>query len=158
MNFSNGISHSIKALAVAATALLITAPASAQMTPFEDYEPSVAVWDMVTVNVQPGEFETYLENLKQTWVQGNEVAKKLGHIEDYYIYANTNGAGEDFDLILLVKYSSTADLEPSKAKYEAFMREWGKQREEQSRETVREVYNNIRELTGQYLLREITIK
>ena len=158
MKYGMKIARSFAAIALASGAIAISTPAAAQMQVFEDYEPSQAVWEMVTVNVEPGEFETYLENLKNTWVQGNEIAKRLGHIEDYAIFGNTNGAGKDFDLILLVKYGSTADLAPSKERYQAFMREWGKQREESSQKTVREVYNNIRELTGQYQLREITIK
>ena len=145
-------------LMLAASAFMIATPASAQMQVFEDYEPSDAIYEMVTVNIEPGEFETYLENLKQTWVQGNEIAKRLGHIEDYAIYANPNGAGDALDMVLMIKYSSTADLAPSKERYQAFMREWGKQREESSRKTVREVYNNIRELTGQYQLRKIILK
>ena len=152
------ISRSTMSLMLAASAFMIATPASAQMQVFEDYEPSDAVYEMVTVNIEPGEFETYLENLKQTWVQGNEIAKRLGHIEDYAIYANPNGAGDALDMVLMIKYSSTADLAPSKERYQAFMREWGKQREESSQKTVREVYNNIRELTGQYQLRKITLK
>lgn len=152
------ISRSTMSLMLAASAFMIATPASAQMQVFEDYEPSDAVYEMVTVNIEPGEFETYLENLKQTWVQGNEIAKRLGHIEDYAIYANPNGAGDALDMVLMIKYSSTADLAPSKERYQAFMREWGKQREESSQKTVREVYNNIRELTGQYQLREIILK
>lgn len=150
--------RSILATAVAGSVLALSSPAAAEMRPFTDYEPSDSVYEMVTVNIEPGEFETYLENLKATWVQGNEIAKRLGHIEDYAIYANTNGAGKDFDLLLVVKYASTADLAPSKERYDAFMAEWGSQREENSQRTVRDVYNKIRELTGQYHVREITIK
>ncbi len=155
---TKSISRSAMSFVMAASAFMIAAPASAQMQVFEDYEPSDAVYEMVTVNIEPGEFETYLENLKETWVQGNEIAKRLGHIEDYAIYANPNGAGEALDMVLMIKYSSTTDLAPSKERYQAFMREWGKQREESSQKTVREVYNNIRELTGQYHLREIILK
>ena len=158
MTYANKIARTFAAAALAGSALAMATPAAAQMQPFEDYEPSDAVWEMVTVNIEPGEFETYLENLKETWVQGNEIAKRLGHIEDYAIYGNTNGAGDDFDLLLVIKYASTADLAPSKERYQAFMAEWGKQRQESSQRTVREVYNNIRELTGQYHVREITIK
>ncbi len=152
------ISRSVKSFVLATSVFMIAAPASAQMEIFKDYEPSDAVYEMVTVNIEAGEFETYLENLKQTWVQGNEIAKRLGHIEDYAIYANPNGAGDALDMVLMIKYSSTADLAPSKERYQEFMREWGKQREESSKKTVREVYNNIRELTGQYQLRKITLK
>lgn len=158
MNQVTKIARTFVATAFAGSALALATPAAAQMEPFTDYEPSDEVYEMVTVNIEPGEFETYLENLKGTWVAANEVAKRLGHIEDYAIYSNTNGAGEDFDLLLVVKYGSTADLAPSKERYDAFMAEWGKQRQDSNQRTVREVYNKIRELTGQYHVREIKIK
>ncbi len=156
MTYAKKLSRAFAAAAIAGSALALATPAAAQMQVFEDYEPSDAVYEMVTVDIEPGEFETYLENLKATWVQGNEIAKRLGHIEDYAIYGNTNGAGDQFDLLLVVKYSSTADLAPSRERYQVFMEEWGKQRQDNADRTVREVYNKIRELTGQWHVREIT--
>ncbi|MBT8432801.1 MAG: hypothetical protein HKP43_02985 [Altererythrobacter sp.] len=157
MTFSKKLTKAFATAAIAGSAFALATPAAAQMVPFEDYEASASVYEMVTVNIEPGEFETYLENLKGTWVAANDVAKSLGHIEDYAIYANTNGAGDQFDLLLVVKYAKTADLEPSKQRYDEFMAAWGEQRVESNQRTVREVYNNIRELTGQWHVREITL-
>lgn len=156
MTIAKKLSRAFATAAIAGGALALATPAAAQMQVFEDYEPSDAVYEMVTVEIESGEFETYLENLKETWVAGNEIAKELGHIEDYAIYGNTNGTGDQFDLLLVVKYGSTADLAPSKERYQEFMARWGEQRQASSQRTVREVYNNIRELTGQWHVREIT--
>lgn len=156
MTIAKTMKRAFATAAIAGSAFALATPAAAQMTVFEDYQPSDAVYEMVTVEIEPGEFETYLENLKSTWVAANEVAKSLGHIEDYAIYGNTNGTGEQFDLLLVVKYSSTADLAPSKERYDEFMAAWGEQRVERGQQVVREVYNEIRELTGQWHVREIT--
>ena len=110
------------------------------------------------MNLKPGTLEIYLEGLKHTWVTANEVSKELGHIEDYAIYANQNPEGDDFDLLLVIKMSKTGDLAPTRERYNEFMEAWGNKNLKQSNETVLELYNEIRELTGSAIVREITIK
>jgi hypothetical protein len=113
---------------------------------------------MTTVRVDQGQFETYLEGLKSTWIGANEVAKKLGQIEDYHIYANEAPAGGAFDLILMIKLPSTAMLGPSKQRYDAFLDAYGKANIDKGNETVLKLYNQIREIQGVYLLREVKVK
>lgn len=146
----------IAGLAVAGSTLAMATPAAAEIRPFEDYEVSDAVYEMVTVDIDAGEWETYLENLRATWVAGNETAKRLGHIEDYAIYTNMNGEGEAFDLLLVTKFAKTADMGPSKKRYAEFMEAYGADNEARGERTVREVYNKIRRLTGSYHVREVT--
>lgn len=66
------------------------------------------------------------------------------------------GSGQ-FNLMLIVTYDSMADLQPSKERYEAFMKKWGEAHQQQN-ETISEKYPDLREITGEYLMREITIK
>jgi len=54
--------------------------------------------------------------------------------------------------------SKTGDLAPTRERYNAFMEAWGNKNLKQSNETVLELYNEIRELTGSAIVREITIK
>ena len=142
------------ALALACTA----APASAEISEFEDYEFSDAVWQMTTVKLDPGQFETYLEGLQATWIASNDVAKSLGQIEDYAIYTNMAPAGDSFDLILMIKMPSTESMSVSKQRYDAFMDAYGKANIDQGNKTVVELYNQIREIQGVYLLREVSMK
>lgn len=144
------------AITLAGGALLASAPASAEIKMYEDYEVSDSVYEMVTVDIDAGEWETYLENLRATWVAGNEVAKRLGHIEDYAIYTNMNGEGEAFDLLLVIKFAKTSDMGPSKERYAEFMTAYGAEQEERGQRVVRDVYNKIRRLTGSYHVREVT--
>lgn len=138
--------------------LLVTAPASAQLEAWKDYEASSSVWHLTTVNLEPGTMGIYLEGLKQTWVAANEVSKELGHIEEYAIYANQAPAGEDFDLLLVIKMAKTADMEQTRVRYNEFMAAWGEKNQANSNKMVLELYNEIREITGEAYVREITIK
>ncbi len=137
--------------------VLGTSSALAQLDPWTDYDISEAVWSVTTVKVDANMGDDYLEGIKATWVASNEVAKELGQIEEYSIFRSDLPQSGDFNLLLIVKFKNTADLAPNKADYDAFMAKWGEKRQEQSREIVKD-YPSMREITGDYLMREITIK
>jgi len=143
--------------AFATMAILFATSANADLTPWEDYEVSEAVWSVSTIKVDPNMGDAYLEGIKKTWVASNEVAKKLGQIEDYSIYRSDLPQSGDFNLLLIVKFANTADMAPNKARYEAFMKEWGAMADETS-EYAQKNYPGMREITGQYNLRKIDIK
>ena len=137
---------------------MFAAPASAQLQVWEDYEPSDAVWIVTHVDLDPGTMGIYLEGLKSTWVAANEVAKELGQIKDYAIYANQFGGADDFDLILVVEMESTDDIAPNREAYEEFLEAYGQANLDDANETVLELYNKIRRIQGNYLVRRIDIK
>lgn len=139
-------------------ALAFASSASAQLKAWEDYEASDAYWSITTVKLKPGTFNIYLEGLKATWVAANEVAKELGHIEDYAIYANQAVARGAFDLMLVIKYPNSDSMGPNRERYNEFMKAWGEENQEKSNETVLELYNEIREIQGEYMIREIVLK
>ncbi|MCC5861901.1 MAG: hypothetical protein JJT93_08350 [Gammaproteobacteria bacterium] len=136
----------------------IATPSSAQLKVWEDYEISDAMWSLTMITIKPGTQNIYLEGLKSTWVAANEVAKSLGHVEHYAIYANQAVAHGAFDLLLVIKFPSTAAVAPSRERYNEFMQAWGEENQAASNQTVLELYNEIRELHGEYMLREITLK
>lgn len=147
------------AIAIAATvAVTASVPAAAEMQVYKDYEPSQAVWEMTTVTVDQGQFETYLEGLKSTWIASNEVAKRLGLIEDYHIYANAAPAKGSFDLILMIKYPSVQKWAGTKEDYMKFLDAYGKANIDKGNETVLKLYNKIRKITGDYVLHEVIVK
>ncbi|QKK03050.1 MAG: hypothetical protein HND55_10600 [Pseudomonadota bacterium] len=151
----------VRTCAIAFSMLLgvvIAAPAAAQLEAWEDYEISDAYWTITTVKLDPGTQGIYLEGLKSTWASANEVAKSLGHVEDYAIYANQVPARGAFDLMLVIKFPSTEMMAPSRERYNAFMEAWGQENMDASNEKVLELYNEIREIQGEYMLREITLK
>lgn len=132
-------------------------PAFAQLDPYTDYDISDSVASVTTVKIDSNMTDYYLEGLKGTWVQSNELAKELGHIEDYAIYSSALPASGEFNMILVVNFKSTADIAPSKAKYDEFMKEWGSKREKESR-AVTKTYPDIRTITGEYMMHQITMK
>jgi len=143
---------------LAILAIAFASSAAADLTPWEDYEVSDAVWSVSTIKVHPNMDDAYLEGIKKTWVASNEVAKKLGQIEDYAIYRSDLPQSGDFNLLLVVKFANTADLAPNKARYETFMKEWGEAQAQETSDYAQQNYPAMREITGQYYLRKIEIK
>ena len=137
---------------------MFTTPASAQLQPWEDYEASDSVWIVTHVDLDPGTLGIYLEGLKATWIAANEVAKELGQIKDYAIYSNQFGGADDFDLLLVVEMESTDDIAPNRERYDEFLEAYGQANIDKGNETVLELYNEIRRIQGNYLLRRIDVK
>lgn len=147
----------LKILATLTLFLLATQSAFAQLTPFEDYDMSKELWNITLVKVDPNRGDDYLEGLSKTWVAANKVAMELGQIEDFAIYRSQLPQSGDVNLFLVVKFADSSQLEPNKEEYDKFMAAWGEDRQEQNRE-ITQNYPAMREITGEYLVREITIK
>lgn len=143
---------------IALSLLLGSTVAMADLEPWTDYETSDAVWSVTTIRVAPNMDDAYLEGLAKTWVSTNEIAKKLGQIEDYKIYRSDMPQSGDFNLLLVVKFKNTSDLAPSKARYDAFMKELGKEESDKVTEYSQKNYPAMREIVGEYQVREITLK
>ncbi|MBW8367692.1 MAG: hypothetical protein K0M70_07540 [Arenimonas sp.] len=142
---------------LALTLLLFAASAWAQLKPYTDYEPSEGVSHISTIRVQANMIDDYLEGIRQTWVASNKVAKELGHIDDYVVYVSDLPSSGDFNIVLVVRYAKGADMQPSKERYDAFMKAWGDANQGKVREIVKN-YPAMREITGEYVLRTVTFK
>ena len=152
------MTYAARLFAISIGLAIFVGPASAQLQPWVDYESSDSVWIVTHIDLDPGTFGIYLEGLKSTWIAGNEVAKELGQIKDYAIYANQFGGADDFDRVLVVELAGTDDIAPNRERYEKFLEAYGQANIDQGSETVRELYNKIRRIQGNYLLRKITVK
>lgn len=148
---------SLKLLLAAAT-LVGCAIAYADFTPWKDYTISESVWYVTTVKVEPNMEDVYLEGLKSGWARSMESAKKLGHIEEYRIFTSSTPASGDFNLLLVVKFKNAAAMAPSKERFDAFMKEVGEAMSKQRTEHAQKAYPTIRKITGDYMMREITLK
>lgn len=144
-------------LATLLLSLFASTSALAQLEPFKDYDISKELWNVTMVKVHPNMEDDYLEGLRDTWVASNRVAKELGQIEDFFIYSSQVGASGDANLLLVVKFSDSSQLEPNKERYDAFMKAWGEANQDKTRE-ISKNYPEMREITGEYLLRRIDIK
>ena len=148
----------IKSVLATFVLFAVSGAAFADLEPYKDYDVSDAVWSVTTVRVNANMDDAYLEGLKNTWVTGNKVAQELGQIESWSIFRSDLPQSGDFNLLLVVKFANTSDLAPNKERYEAFMEKFGEERNKETTEYAQKNYPAMRELTGQYYMREITIK
>lgn len=132
--------------------------AFADLEPWKDYDVSDAVWSVTTIKVDSNMGDAYLEGIRNTWAPGNETAKELGQIEDYWIYRSQLPESGDFNLLLVIKFADTADLAPNKARYEAFMKAFTKKKSDEATEYAQKNYPAMREIVGEYWMREIMLK
>lgn len=138
--------------------MALTSVAFADLEPWQDYDVSDAVYLVTTVKVDANMDDAYLEGIKQTWAASNAVAKELGQIEDYKIYRSDLPQSGDFNLLLVIKFANTADLAPNKERYDAFIEAWGQANADASTDYAQKNYPGIRQITGDYMMREITLK
>lgn len=148
----------IKAVLAGLGLFALSGIATADLTPWEEYEESEAVWLVTTVKVDSNMGDAYLEGLRETWVPGNKVAQELGQIESWSIFRSQFPNSGDFNLILVVKVAKTEDLAPNKERYDAFMAKFTKEMADQTTEYAQKNYPGMRTITGDYMMREITIK
>jgi len=131
--------------------------ASADLEAWTDYEIGSVLSNVTTVKVDSNMIDKYLEGLKATWAPANDVAVELGQIESYGIYVSELANSGDFNVILVVRIKDAADMQPDQSEYEAFMKKWGEENQKLSDKVVM-TYPDIRTITGEYLMREITFK
>lgn len=147
----------LKLLLTAFLLSFISTTAMAQLDPWEDYDVSDQLWNITLVKVAPNMGDDYLEGLRDTWVASNKVAKELGQIEDFFIYRSELSESGDANLFLVVKFANSDQLDPNREEYEKFMKAWGEANVSRSREITKN-YPAMREITGEYLVRRITVK
>ncbi len=148
----------IKSIVGGVALIFLSSAAFADLQPWQDYEPGEAVYSITTVKVDPNMGDAYLEGIKQTWAASNEVAKELGQIEDYWIYRSDLPQSGDFNLLLVVKFAKTSDLAPNKERFDAFVEAWGQANVDASTDYAQKNYPGMRKITGNYMMREITLK
>ncbi|MCJ7593055.1 MAG: hypothetical protein MUO51_17055 [Woeseiaceae bacterium] len=131
--------------------------ASADLDAWTDYDISSTVSNVTTVKVDSNMIDKYLEGIRTTWAPSNDAAIALGQIKSYNIYVSELANSGDFNVVLVVTMDNIADMQPDKARYDAFMKKWGEENQKKS-DAVVVTYPDIRTITGEYLLREITFK
>ena len=147
----------MKMLLLALGLVCAAGTAFADLKPWKDYTISEAVWSVTTIKIHSNMDDAYLEGLKETWVASSEVAKKLGQLEEYHIYRSDLPESGNFNLLLVVKFKNNEALAPNKARYEAFMKEWGAERDKKTTDKAQKEYPAMRDITGEYNMREITL-
>jgi hypothetical protein len=146
-------------MSLLAAVAVIGVSATAQSTEiYKDYVPSKAVWNVTMVKVVPNRIDDYLGGLKQSWVSGCEINKKMGVIEDCSIFISETSAGGAFNVMLVQKFTSGAMMEPDEARYNKFMGEFRKGLEKAKQDELVQGYEEFRSFFGEMNLRRVEWK
>jgi hypothetical protein len=149
----------MKRFAIAASAAALTLAFNAQaFEAYTDYTPSKEVWNVTMVKVNPNRIDDYLEGLKQTWVAGCEISKKLGTVLDCQIYLSETAANRDFNMMLVMKFVSAAALDPNAEQFKQFMAQTRAQLAEDKQDQLVEGYEEMRSFAGEQNFRRIDFK
>ena len=97
-------------------AALVAAVSTASAEPYTDYSPNKGVWSVTTVKIDPNHIDDYLVGLKKSWVPGEEMSKRRGLIDDYFVMINANAADPAGNVLLGEHYVSFAAMDPDKAR------------------------------------------
>lgn len=123
------------------------------------YEPGT-VWTLTFIRTAPNQSDAYLNDLANTWVASMEEAKAEGLILGYKILSGNAANEDDYNLILMIENKNFASFDPDKdrkAKWDAINK---KVREKMGDkfDTVVKNYDNIRDLYGSKVMRELHLK
>ena len=120
----------------------------------------MSVEDLATALIELGRFSQAREAAEKALelAPGNKIAQELGQIESWSIFRSQFPNSGDFNLILVVKLAKTEDMAPNKARYDEFMAKFTKEMADKTTEYAQKNYPGMRTITGDYMMREITIK
>jgi len=126
----------------------------------EDYTVGDQVHAVTTVKVAPNRIDHYLAGLARSWVPANEISREMGLIKDSSIWVSELPSSGDFNVVLVVVFENAAQREKinDPATFAEFERKVEEKFSEQESFQVTEGYTQIREIVGEYLLRQITLK
>ena len=148
-------------LLLAVLAFSAAAPAQMQsLTYGEDYTTSEEVQAVTTVRVTPNRVDHYLAGLKQTWVPAMKIGQEMGLNAGHAIYVSELPLSGDFNVALVVFFENMAQREKANdpetaAEFQSKVEE--KLSEDESFK-ITEGYVKIRDITGEYLMRSVTMK
>jgi len=136
----------------------LSATAAGQLKYGTDFTTSDSVALVTHVKVASNMIPYYLEGIRQTWVTGNEVAKGLGHIQDYAIYANELADSGHYNLTLVIMFEDMAQYEKGRKEFKEFEAAWLEKISESKREEIVKTYPEMRKIVGEYLTRKLEFK
>lgn len=142
---------------------LAVAPVSAQPASLdygEDYTWNDEIHQITTVQVAPNRIDHYLAGIERSWVRANEIAMEMDLLHDYRIYVSELPNGGDFNMLLVSVFENAEQRARNQdpdmvadfvARVEASLSE------DESFE-ITEGYTQIREIVGEYMMRQIELR
>ena len=115
-----------------------------------------SVWNITMVRTKPGMDDQYLKGLATTFKGNLEEAKKPKLILSYKILIGSSATPNDFNILLMVESKDMAALDNGREKFDPIAKKIEGPVEEQEKTMVKRL--DIREIVGDKLMREITLK
>ena len=114
------------------------------------------VWNFSNIQIEPGQFENYMDFLATTWKKSNEFGKKEGNVVSYHVFQVNNPRNGEPDLILAIEskdYLTNAEQLALQKKFEAFMA-----MDQRKMDTAGGERKVMRKLVGNMELQELNLK
>jgi hypothetical protein len=115
-----------------------------------------SVWNITMVKAKYGMGDEYLKGLAKTFKGTLDEAKKQNLILDYKILLGEAATPQDFDILLMVESKNMAALDNAREKFDPIARKMEGTSDQQRATAVKRL--DIREILGNKLMREITLK
>ena len=133
-------------------------PVLADLEIYKDYDVSDGFWSVQTVKVKSNMIDAYLEGIRKTWMPGCATSKSLGQVEGCKIFVSDLPDSGDFNVMLVTIFKNDEMAAPNKARYDAWVAKVGAAELKATTEQAQRDYPAMREITGDYRLRELTLK
>ena len=114
------------------------------------------VWTITMVKAKAGMTDEYLKGLAKTLKGTLDEAKKQDLIMDYKILLGNAATPQDFDILLMVERKNMAGLDGLREKFDPIARKVEGTPDQQRATATKRL--EIREIMGNKLMREITLK
>jgi hypothetical protein len=144
-----------KYLVIATTALLFTGADLCFAQSDAPYTEGT-VWNVTMVRTKPGMDDQYLKGLAKSFKGTLDEAKKENLIVSYKILIGNAATSNDFNILLMVESKNMAALDNSREKFDPIAKKVEGSVEEQEKTMVKRL--DIREIVGEKLMREVTLK
>jgi hypothetical protein len=115
-----------------------------------------SVWNITMVKTKFGMGDEYLKGLAKTFKGALDEAKKQNLILDYKILLGEAATPQDFNILLMVESKNMAALDNAREKFDPIARKVEGTPDQQRATAVKRL--DIREILGNKLMREITLK
>lgn len=114
------------------------------------------VWTITMVKAKPGMEDDYLKTQTKNFKAFNDEAKKQGIVIDYKILFGDASSPHDFDILLMTEFKNMAAFDGMRAKLDPIADKLIGNEDAQREGAVKRM--EIREIIGDKLMREITLK
>lgn len=114
------------------------------------------VWEITMVKTKPGMSDDYLKGLAKTFKGTLDEAKKQNLVLDYKILIGEAATPQDYDILLMVESPNMAAFDNAREKFDPIARKVMGSLDQQRTTATKRL--DIREIMGEKMMREITLK